>query len=505
MSVARQFVIAALVLLGANASLLAEKAPQSPTPAAVIRLSGEIDDFSRDNLFRRFREAQAAGAKTIIIEFNTPGGLVTSGMDISRFLRGQSTVHTIAYINTAAYSAGTLDAMACDEIVMAPSAVIGDCAPIMLNPAGNGLAPLPPTERAKIQSPLLQDFHESCIRNGYNPLLADAMVKVDSSVYLISDAAGKERIVNEADYKKLTAGGDFKPAAGVSNPINTPDTLLTVSPAVAKRLGLSKGTATSYQDLANQRNLTIVADLTPTFGDTLIEFLNGNGARFMLIVVFLLSLYIAMHAPGHGAAEAIAIVSLGLLVCIPMLTGFAQWWELALILVGLGLCAFELLVFPGHGASLITGLIMILCGLLLTFAGRDVGPGWLPSSHDAMHRLKNGAAVISGAIVVAAICGAIMRPFLPKLPLFRKLILTETSGGQLAAAGAPLKAGEDVWPFVGTVGITTTDLRPGGIVQFPYGADTRSAPVVSASGYIDSGSKVIVQDARGNRIVVKKS
>ena len=311
MSVTRRLVISALVLLVASAGLFAEAAPQATSPTAIIRLSGEIDDFSRDNLFRRFREAEAAGATTVIIEFNTPGGLVTSGMDISRFLRGQTRIHTIAYINTAAYSAGTLIAMACDEIVMAPSSVIGDCAPIMLDRTNGGLAPLPATERAKIQSPLLQDFNESCIRNGYNPLLAEAMVKVDSSVHLIEDARGHDRVVGEAEYKKLTETGDWKPAPGIANPVNAPDTLLTVGPETARRLGLSKGTATSAQDLAVQRGYTIVADLTPGVGDSLVEFLNGNAARFLLMVVFLLSLYVSIHALATGAAEAIAIVSLG--------------------------------------------------------------------------------------------------------------------------------------------------------------------------------------------------
>src|SRR4051794_34463372 len=47
-------------------------AAASPQPAAVVQLFGEIDDYSRDALFRRFAAARAAGAKTIILEENTP-------------------------------------------------------------------------------------------------------------------------------------------------------------------------------------------------------------------------------------------------------------------------------------------------------------------------------------------------------------------------------------------------------------------------------------------------
>ena len=504
MSVTRRFVIAALSMLCLHGIVSAEPSNSPPppgSPAAIIRLSGEVDDFRRDLLIRQFHQAVDAGAKTVIVEIDTYGGLVTSGLDISRFLRGQN-IHTIAFINNKAISAGSMIALACNEIWMAPGSSLGDCAPIIFDQAGR-LEPLPPAERAKQESPILADFRESAKRNGYDPLVATAMVSVDLSVYYVQDATGKEKkFVGEAEYKTLKTAG-WKDVPGVTNPIDGPETLLTVGTEVAQRLGLSKGIAKSAQELASQRGYTIVADLTPGFGDSLVELINSHGARFLLIVIFLLSLYIAIHAPGHGAAEAVAILSLGLLVCVPMLTGYAQWWELAMIFIGLALCAFEVLVFPGHGVSLILGVIMILVGLLLTFAGRELNPGWFPHSVETWHRLKDGGVIMVWALVVAVVAGALLRPFLPKLPIFRRLILTETSGKPVVAAGPALKAGEDVWPFVGTIGLAKTDLRPGGVVQFPYGAAQRNADVVSVSGYIVAGAKVVVQEARGNRITVR--
>ena len=108
-----------------------------------------------------------------------------------------------------------------------------------------------------------------------------------------------------------------------------------------------------------------------------------------------------------------------------------------------------------------------------------------------------GVKVMAGAIVAAAIGGTILRPFLPRLPLFKKLILTETSGGPLPAAGAPLKAGEDVWPFVGTVGVAVTDLKSGRDRPVPLrGRHAQCLPAnVSVSGFVDAGAKVIVQEA----------
>src|SRR4051794_26909187 len=64
-------------------------AAPTPAPAVVIALQGVIDDYSRDALFKRFDEARRTGAKVIILRLNTPGGLVTAGLDISRFLKQQ--------------------------------------------------------------------------------------------------------------------------------------------------------------------------------------------------------------------------------------------------------------------------------------------------------------------------------------------------------------------------------------------------------------------------------
>jgi hypothetical protein len=61
----------------------------------------------------------------------------------------------------------------------------------------------------------------------------------------------------------------------------------------------------------------------------------------------------------------------------------------------------------------------------------------------------------------------------------------------------------DVWPFAGTVGVATTDLKPGGEGQFPYADDHRATSVVSDSGYIEAGTKIVVREARRFRVVVR--
>src|SRR5688500_2157969 len=135
----------------------------SPPPSAaretavVISLSGTVDDFNRDALQRRFEKARRLGAGTVILEIDTYGGLVSSALDISRFIKNQTDLHSIAFVNSKAISAGALIALACDEIIMTPSATLGDCAPIQANPMG-GMETMGEAERAKAESPVLADF-----------------------------------------------------------------------------------------------------------------------------------------------------------------------------------------------------------------------------------------------------------------------------------------------------------------------------------------------------------
>src|SRR5436305_4589369 len=82
--------------------------------AVVITLAGEVDDYNRDALFRNVERARKLGAKTVILRMDTYGGLVSSGLDIARFLRRQDDLHIVAFVDDKAISAGAMIALACN-------------------------------------------------------------------------------------------------------------------------------------------------------------------------------------------------------------------------------------------------------------------------------------------------------------------------------------------------------------------------------------------------------
>jgi membrane-bound serine protease (ClpP class) len=495
-----------IVLLALLCSLLwiptLHAAPTTePTSVAIVTLHGEVNDYTRDLLIRQINQARKLGAKTIILDLDTYGGLVTSALDITRFLRGQNDLHIIAYVNKA-ISAGAMTAVSCNEIVMAPSAVIGDCAPILRDTDGE-LKPLPDTERAKMQSPVISDFDASADRNGYDRKLLESMVTVESAVYWVQKTKTNEkRFVTQADYDSLIKKG-WVDVPGVPVPVHASKSLLTVWTDEAVKLGLATGVSPSADQLAAQRG-NLVANLTPGSGEKVIEFLNFGLVRSILSMVLFISLWVVLGSPGHGLAESCAVISLGLLLGVPLLTGYASWWEVVMIFSGLALLAFEVFVFPGHGVSAIVGIVLILFGLLLTFVGPEAGGGIIPSTNSAWLNLRHGALAITGSLTASLLLSFWLRSFLPKLPYFNRLILTATSGGPVANNTSTV-APENAWPGVGTSGVATTDLRPGGSAEFldlSLG-DSRPVAVISETGYVAAGSKLVVRESRGNRIVVR--
>ena len=474
-------------------------------PAAVVGLSGEIDDFNRDSFFKRFRTAKANGAKTIIVQIDTSGGLVTAGLDISRFLKGQNDVHTIAYVDDRAVSAGAMIAMACDEIVMKDVAMLGDCAPIVFKTDGT-LQPLPAAERAKEQSPIRADFYESALRNHHDPLLADAMVVTEVVVYWIKDpTTGERRFVGQSDYDALSAKG-WEPVEGVPNPVDTADKLLTVTTDMALKLGLATGKAPTVEQLAKDRGLTITETLNSGFNEAAVAWLNNGFVRMLLMMIFGTAIYAALHAPGHGTAEAVAVTTLGLLIGVPLLTGYATWWEIALILGGLALIAFEIFVFPHTGAMIIAGLVMMVGGLVLTFVGPDTGGSPLsPKLAGSATALRNGVAYVTGGLMGAAVLSWWISRYLPKLPYFSRLVLTATSGGATETREVIVPIQGLHWPIVGARGWAVTELRPGGSASFPdpSGEGLKQFSVVCENGYLPEGTPVVVTEIGGGRAVVR--
>ncbi|HEV8293495.1 MAG TPA: hypothetical protein VGP94_16280, partial [Tepidisphaeraceae bacterium] len=312
------------------------------------------------------------------------------------------------------------------------------------------------------------------------------------------------------EYKKLTADGAWKAVPGIPQPVDGPNTLLTVSSKDALLLGLAKQEVSSVQGLANLRNLNIIATLDTGVGETIIDVLNSGVARFVLLSIFLTCLYAALHAPGHGIAEVLAVLCLATLVGIPLLTGYAQWWEIIAILIGIGLLALEVFVIPGFGVTGFLGISLIFIGFIMTFVAPEPGrsPVSIPKLNMSWQGLQQGLAVTLAGLACSILLCMWLRRYLPKLPYFKGLILN-TSVGSTASAMVGSLTNIDpmsVGPAIGSKGKAVTDLKPGGSAEFVDAAGgSHIVAVVSDAGFVTRGTPLVVREAAGNRIVVRPS
>src|SRR5439155_20096830 len=183
------------------------------------------------------------------------------------------------------------------------------------------------------------------------------------------------------------------------------------------------------------------------------------------IVILLQAIYFAFGHPGHFWPEALGIATLLLLLGVPLLTGYANWLEVAAILLGLALLAVEVFLTPGHIVPGVLGLILLFGGLVMTFVGNEPTlPGVFPSLRGTWMNLQRGLFVVTAGLACSLALWIWLNKYLPKIPYFNRLILTNGGGGD--ARATPLERPVETGPAIGDTGIAVTDLRPGGAVKF---------------------------------------
>lgn len=127
-----RWVFATLALLGAWGTPVQER------QVCVARVQGTIGPATADYLARAIGEAAGRNAQCLVVELDTPGGLLDSTKEIIQsFLR--SPVPTVVFVSPQgawAGSAGCFITMAADVAAMAPSTSIGAAHPVGLGPGG---------------------------------------------------------------------------------------------------------------------------------------------------------------------------------------------------------------------------------------------------------------------------------------------------------------------------------------------------------------------------------
>lgn len=535
--------ITAAVVLAALGAAYATPAPDSAgsngfalrsdalRPGAIIRIEGEISDVTTESVRRRVDAAKEQGVKVIVFEMDTPGGAVGSALDICDLIKNLTDIHTIAWVHTDAYSAGSMISLACDEIVMSPASTLGDCGVILGGPTGP--QEVPEELRAKAESPVIEQFRDSASRHGYDPLLCESMVVKELVVYWVENSVtGERRFVDEATKKQLLGESDsiFPTASAsdaeapqsdwrfvesyrdpvpdrngkhaevrVTQPVVKATELLTMSQSRAYAFGFSKGIVASAHELAERYQ--VKADwlrLESNWSENLTGWLTSMPVRIFLLVIILLGAYVEFHTPGVGVPGLVALIALAIFVGAPYLSGLANVWEIAILLIGFALLAVEIFVIPGFGVAGISGIICIVVGLLATFIPDEPGrkfPIYWPQFEPGLVGLQTGIVVLAAGASAGVVAMILFSRVMPRIRWLQAAIPLNP---------LPTSAQIPVDPYrgyarVGDVGSTASPLRPAGKARF----GTELVDVVTRGEYVEAATDVEVVERVGNRIVVQ--
>jgi len=335
-----------LVLAAAVGIAAADAAPVTRTGHVnVVTIDGSINPASSDYLQKAIAESEADGAAVLLIELDTPGGLVASTKDIIQAMLN-ARVPTIVYVapqGAWAGSAGTFITIAGNVAAMAPGSSIGAAHPV-------GIGGGSPSGDEKDEST------DQSARKAENLLAA----------FIESIAQQRKRNVEWA----VKAVRESE----------------AVTADKALELGVIDIVAATRSDLLAQlrehpfqfQGETVVLDVADSPQrliemDALTRVLNvivDPNVAVLLLMAGLLGLYIEFNQPGTVVPGAIGATCL-LLALIAMQILPFSWIGLLLIAAGIALLVTEIFV-TSYGVLFAAGVICFLVGGSMVFDRPDL-------------------------------------------------------------------------------------------------------------------------------------
>ncbi len=156
----------------------------------------------------------------------------------------------------------------------------------------------------------------------------------------------------------------------------------------------------------------------PGWVDSLVTILTDPYVSWLLLFVGVFMLVIELKLPGIGLPAIISALAFLLFFWSHYLSGTADQLEIILFLIGLVCLAVEIFVFPGFGVFGMSGILLMLCSIVLashTFI-------W-PTQDYEYQELGHTLLQVTGMLVAVGGCADRSGPIFPSLPFFNRLVL----------------------------------------------------------------------------------
>ncbi|MGV3486649.1 MAG: NfeD family protein [Planctomycetaceae bacterium] len=465
-----------------------------PLRAVMIELHEMITPLSGALLQRRFEKAVADGAQMIVLDINSPGGYVSTTLELVDMLESAGDVVTVAYIEREAISGAALLSLAADKIAIGPRALIGDAGMITMGKDA-AFRYVPEKER----SYLAQRVRTIAEKSGRPPSLAEAMVDKDMLVYKATHKVdGSVRYFNEREWKTREDADQWQRGKEVHEAGDR--TFLTATGQRAVELGLADLTVDGRDQLAAAIGaVNPIPVVRGTWVDTLILLLNAPVVTALLLVIGLVALVIEFGMPGIGVGGLTSIFCFGLFFWSRFLGGTSGWFEVSLFVIGLCFLLLEVFVIPGFGVAGISGVSLMLFSLVIA-SQRMI----LPESVRDTESLMVDVLTVLGALVGFLVAMIFVSRFLGELPIISRLALAPPAEDALppvaslaAPANAGMIGGDEI--EIGQIGRTSGPLRPTGRIRI----GEHLVDVTTEGDFVDNDVAVKVISRQGYRIVVR--
>jgi membrane-bound serine protease (ClpP class) len=348
----RSFSIFCLAL-GAALLLVQAVAATSASHINVAKIIGSINPASADYLIEAIAVSERDGAALLLIELDTPGGLVSSTRDILQAMLN-ARVPIVVYVTPRgawAISAGTFITVAANIAAMSPGTSIGAAHPVS---AGGG------TERKP------QDESDSSPSPGGS--VDVGMEKAENALAAMMESIAQERNRNVEWVVKAVRES------------------VAVSETKALELGVIDLIAESRRELlegidgrvvrvdGKEQTLALsglpAVDLEMTLVQSIFNFLADPNVAMLLFMAGGLGLYAEFSSPGLIVPGVMGVVCMVLAAIAFQILPF-DWVGLILVLAGLGLFVAEIYVST-FGALFALGVVCLMLGGSMLFDQPDL-------------------------------------------------------------------------------------------------------------------------------------
>jgi membrane-bound serine protease (ClpP class) len=308
----------------------------SPASAEVLKITVDdtIQPISEEYIARAIDEARRRNAQAVLVEMNTPGGLVSSTREIINTIT-TSSVPVIVYVTPTgghAGSAGIFILESADIAAMAPGTAAGAAHPVALI----GPVQLKPDDvmKQKIENDAAALMRSVAAKRGRNVEAAETAVR-ESKSFTEQEALAQHLIDYVAsspeDLFRQMQGKSFKRFNGESATLN-----LTGQPVVPFDM---------------------------TLKEHILDVLMEPDVAFLLLAIGALALYIEFNHPGAVIPGTVGVVFI-LVAAFALNLLPTRFAALILILAAFLLFAAEA-KFATHGVLTTGGIVLLTLGGLL--------------------------------------------------------------------------------------------------------------------------------------------